>query len=802
MTYRGPLRVGYLSKLARFKKGFTIIELLVVIAVIGVLATIVVVGYNGWKHTTLVAQVKSDLNGLASAMENARNFGTGYPATLPSSFTPSSGDTITLTSTSATAYCIDATTTADSAIQYYLASESKDKGALAGTCATRPGQTVPGVPTGLATTLVASTTIGLSWTAGSGGTATTYTAQCASDYAFIENMGQVSVSSTTGTVTGLAASTTHYCHVKATNAAGDSAWSATINTNTSAYPPPTNLATTSATTSSISLSWTAAAGASTYTIQCAANASFTTDLHSISVSDPTVTGTVTGLSFNMPYYCRANAVNVSGSSAWGTTLNTATSSQDGSLALGTSIGGYWFTPPTDYLFEDGSAISRTTYSALFALIGTTYGAGDGSTTFNLPDSRGRVTVNQNASDAEFATIGEKYGEETHTMSLAELPAHSHEQYVTALSGGTAVRNDYGADAAGGIYSQGVNTASTGSGAARNNIQPSIVKEFAIKYTQVDPAATTAQVGTSLDGYWSSAPSGYLIENGAAVSRTTYAALFASIGTTYGAGDGSTTFNLPDSRGRVAVNMNSSDTQFASMGQKYGEKTHVETIAEMPSHNHAQYVTANTGGSAIRTDYRADASGGTYDQGVQNGGAGSGQAQNVIQPSIVKLSVIKYTAQVSGAGQEVAAGTSLPGYWSTIPTGYLPENGAAVSRTTYAALFGAIGTSYGAGDGSTTFNLPDSRGRAAVDFGASDPIFNSMGLKYGEKAHTLTINEMPSHSHAQYVTANSGGSAIRNDYVADASGLAYPQGQVTGSTGGGAAFNIIQPSIVALFAIKY
>jgi microcystin-dependent protein len=47
--------------------------------------------------------------------------------------------------------------------------------------------------------------------------------------------------------------------------------------------------------------------------------------------------------------------------------------------------------------------------------------------------------------------------------------------------------------------------------------------------------------------------------------------------------------------------------------------------------------------------------------------------------------------------------------STAPTGFLKANGAAVSRTTYAALFTAIGTTYGAGNGSTTFNLPDLRG---------------------------------------------------------------------------------------------
>lgn len=60
-------------------------------------------------------------------------------------------------------------------------------------------------------------------------------------------------------------------------------------------------------------------------------------------------------------------------------------------------------------------------------------------------------------------------------------------------------------------------------------------------------------------------------------------------------------------------------------------------------------------------------------------------------------------------QQIAAGLMLPSASSTVPSGWLECNGSAISRTTYAALFAAIGTSWGAGDGSTTFNIPDTRG---------------------------------------------------------------------------------------------
>jgi microcystin-dependent protein len=90
-------------------------------------------------------------------------------------------------------------------------------------------------------------------------------------------------------------------------------------------------------------------------------------------------------------------------------------------------------------------------------------------------------------------------------------------------------------------------------------------------------------GTMVKTAATSAPTGWLLANGAAVSRTTYATLFANIGTTYGAGDGSTTFNLPDMRGRVAVHPDGGT--FAAIGGTGGEQTHALTVAELASHGH-------------------------------------------------------------------------------------------------------------------------------------------------------------------------------------------------------------------------
>jgi microcystin-dependent protein len=78
-------------------------------------------------------------------------------------------------------------------------------------------------------------------------------------------------------------------------------------------------------------------------------------------------------------------------------------------------------PPAGWLPCDGSAVSRTDYATLFAVVGTTYGAGDGSTTFNLPDLKGRVVIGVSGTHA----LGSTGGSETVTLTENQLPAHSH-----------------------------------------------------------------------------------------------------------------------------------------------------------------------------------------------------------------------------------------------------------------------------------------------------------------------------------------------------------------------------------------
>lgn len=140
----------------------------------------------------------------------------------------------------------------------------------------------------------------------------------------------------------------------------------------------------------------------------------------------------------------------------------------------------------------------------------------------------------------------------------------------------------------------------------------------------------------------------------------------------------------------------------------------------------------------------------------------------------------------------------------VPSGWLACNGQAVSRAVYASLFAAIGTTFGAGDGTTTFNLPDFRRRVLVGAGGTGTsvLGSVVGSKGGEESHALLSTEMPAHSHglaAQVAGVTQGG----DPPLATVSVLIGAGADVvTGTAGSSMGHNIMQPSLVAYYLIKY
>lgn len=100
--------------------------------------------------------------------------------------------------------------------------------------------------------------------------------------------------------------------------------------------------------------------------------------------------------------------------------------------------------PEGYLFCNGNPISRSSYNRLFQTIGTLYGSGDGNTTFNLPDFRGRTPIGTgNGSGLSNRILSDVGGEETHSLTVDEMPSHNHTASSSTEGDHTHTINDPG-----------------------------------------------------------------------------------------------------------------------------------------------------------------------------------------------------------------------------------------------------------------------------------------------------------------------------------------------------------------------
>lgn len=161
----------------------------------------------------------------------------------------------------------------------------------------------------------------------------------------------------------------------------------------------------------------------------------------------------------------------------------------GGVPTGTIVPFAGSSAPTGWLLCDGGQYSTSSYSTLYAVIGTTYGGGNGS--FRVPDLRGRTPVGKN--QGTFSALGRIGGEETHTLSIAEMPSHQHpmnentyvdvqtrsgwQPYVSDTNGTrwfTNKRHDN-------LSFSDIATGATGQSSPHNNMPPYLVLNYIIKY---------------------------------------------------------------------------------------------------------------------------------------------------------------------------------------------------------------------------------------------------------------------------------------------------------------------------------
>lgn len=269
-----------------------------------------------------------------------------------------------------------------------------------------------------------------------------------------------------------------------------------------------------------------------------------------------------------------------------------------------------------------------------------------------------------------------------------------------------------------IWGDTIFTGNTGSGAAIDNRQPTLITAYmiALQGTLPDntggtpgnftPNRSTPFLGEIRSVSFSFVPSGWVFCEGQTLTTSQNAALFNLIGYTYG-GSGAN-FNLPDLRERAPIGAGQGNgLPNYSLGNVVGAASTTLSVANLPPHTHS----LSGGGNTVST--------------------GSGAPLENRQPSIA----VNYL--IAGDGEIMIAP------WSVKPAGWALCDGSSLSTSTYSSLFNVIHYTFG-GSGAS-FNLPDLRGRAVIgDDDTLQPY--PIGTTLGSNSVTLAINDIPAHTH--------------------------------------------------------
>lgn len=372
---------------------------------------------------------------------------------------------------------------------------------------------------------------------------------------------------------------------------------------------------------------------------------------------------------------------------------------DGSLGLAhLRLFGFNF-ETRDTADTGGQLLSIAQNTALFSLLGTTYG-GNGQTNFALPNLNGRIAVSQGQGPGlSNYDLGQISGTDSQTLLQTNLPA---------ARGGSAVPIE--------------------------QADESLTIRYCIAVEGIFPsrgggsgpgAGFIGQVSAFAGNF---APNGTFACEGQLLSIDNYAALFAIIGTTYG-GDGESTFALPDLRGRTPVHTGNG----VVLGQSFGTESSAITTANLP---------VEMGGSATPISNYGPSLGITFLVAVSGIFPSRSQAElktGAAEPGVVYADTIDAAPDVvyTAAGDPPYIGEIIMFAGDFVPSGYAAANGQLLPINQNQALFTLYGTQFG-GNGTTTFALPNLQGRAVID----EDGFNPVGTQLGSTGTTLTLNDFP------------------------------------------------------------
>ena len=365
--------------------------------------------------------------------------------------------------------------------------------------------------------------------------------------------------------------------------------------------------------------------------------------------------------------------------------------------------------PGGWALADGQLIPINQNTALFSILGTTYG-GDGITDFALPDLRGRSVIGAGQGPGlTNRNLGETTGVAQMSLTDAEMPAHTH-----TLPGG------------------GV-TGSEGGNQPYTNMKPSLAMNFSVSLQGIFPSqgggGTTSspfvgEVNLFAGNFsFADAPaaSGQLLP----INQNPVA--FDLLGTTYG-GDGINTFALPDLQGRTPIGAGQGPGLMnRNLGDEPGHEQTTLTVGQLPAHFH------------------------TLPGGGVTGVTGNNQPIDNMEPSTTLNYIIAVNGifpSQGGSGLTVQPMIGEIGLFAGefAPTGWMLADGQLIPINQNTALFSILGTTYG-GDGISDFALPDLRGRTIIGAGQGLGLPDyTLGETTGVDPFFLTVPEMSDHDH--------------------------------------------------------